>query len=742
MTEWIVTLCILILIVIALRAVLKGKMSLRLQYALWGLVLLRLLVPVTFGHTGISATNLADTRPVQVVESIGATSIPARSFESAYDEVVREYTRQGVDVSALEGSELEALDYEAYERMKSPWTVGDILMAVWLAGVAVIGLWLLLANLHFGAKLRRSRRAFSVEDCPRAVYLSAAVDTPCLFGLFRPAIYVTPETVQDPAQLRHTVQHELTHLRHGDHIWAILRGVCLALHWYNPLVWWAAALSRRDAELACDEGTLTRLGEEERSAYGCTLIAMTCRKRGSLLLTATTMNLSAHSLKERITLIAQKPKMAIYTLVAVVLVAAIAVGCTFTGSSEPSTDQDEPISDDTPYVVAVGSPSTTPVTTIPGLTLTVDPANYESDDPKIAYSLENATDTEYSFGPSSISIEALQDGEWHQLAARTDLDNITFSDIAVMLPPGSTYTGAKTFFAHGDYVPAGTYRLVIGLYAQDDANVSEPLYMAAEFTVGGDGQPLADRPLETVLAELNQDSRFFASYNPTGLFSEQIFQGLSGVYAYGKSTLYGNTLLLEYMPEQQTEILSIFRQLDPAQFVAISEEERQAITDYSGQFVGYITNTDGTSYRIDAYPHGERVTLLVCDYRSGSEQFFYDGPNDAALLDPLFDMFEECRVSNAILDDTARILLAGENTEKTLLRYQNATLVNLVDGITQKAALSASEIAEAAYDVTVTISGDAYRVDTTIGQVSFNGQVYRLSASQLQRLTDLLSQAK
>lgn len=72
--------------------------------------------------------------------------------------------------------------------------------------------------------------------------------------------------------LRHTVEHEITHFRHGDHFWSALRSVCIALHWYNPLVWWAAILSRNDAELACDEGTIRRIGEDARAEYGRTLI--------------------------------------------------------------------------------------------------------------------------------------------------------------------------------------------------------------------------------------------------------------------------------------------------------------------------------------------------------------------------------------------------------------------------------------------------------------------------------------
>lgn len=113
--------------------------------------------------------------------------------------------------------------------------------------------------------------------------------TPCLFGLFHPAIYVTPEALKEPAILKHVIAHETVHFHHGDHCWAILRGLCTALHWYNPLVWWAAILSRQDGETACDADTIRYLGEAERAAYGRTLIDMTCQKPTNPLVTATTM---------------------------------------------------------------------------------------------------------------------------------------------------------------------------------------------------------------------------------------------------------------------------------------------------------------------------------------------------------------------------------------------------------------------------------------------------------------------
>lgn len=85
-------------------------------------------------------------------------------------------------------------------------------------------------------------------------------------------------------------------------------------------------------QFECNELKFRRIGEDGRAEYGRTLISRTCQKHSDLLGTATIMTGSKKSIKERIILIAKKPKMAFYTLVAVLLIAAAAVYCTFTGA--------------------------------------------------------------------------------------------------------------------------------------------------------------------------------------------------------------------------------------------------------------------------------------------------------------------------------------------------------------------------------------------------------------------------
>ena len=339
MTEWIITSCVLILVVIILRTVLKGKISLRLQYALWALVLVRLLIPGSLFSSAVSVMNAVGERPsvpteITVADPPGRWEYPGVELAPTITQTVDE---QG-NVHYTEDLEKWEQDKEAaWQEYKEEHTeyvtlpVADILRTVWYAGMAVMALWLVIGNLRFRLRITRSREV--IKFAPPAVYVTEDVETPCLFGLFHPSVYVTPEVAADETALSHVLAHEETHYHHKDHIWALLRCVCLVLHWYNPLVWLAAALSRRDSELACDEGAIRRLGEEQRAAYGRTLIGLTCTGVGGLLRTATTMTGSKKSIKERIVLIAKKPKMKLYTLIAVILIAVIAAGCTFTGQS-------------------------------------------------------------------------------------------------------------------------------------------------------------------------------------------------------------------------------------------------------------------------------------------------------------------------------------------------------------------------------------------------------------------------
>lgn len=376
MMNWIISSTILIVIIIGLRFLLRGKISLRLQYGLWAIVLVRLLLPVSIGETAISVGNwleqFSQKEEVREVYEFTQVKLPEMSYQQAYQEVADRYESQGVDIEAMpEDKFAETIEYEIQETMTGEVSLAELAKGVWVIGGTIVGLWFLFTNLRFQKKVLRSRKVLCLdtermssdtkellEECRKKlnIYQCDEVDTPCLFGLFHPAIYVTSEALNDEVVLRHVIAHETTHYLHRDYIWGVLRALCLAMHWYNPFVWCAAILSRNDAELACDEAAIVRLGEMERAAYGRTLIGLTYEKPVAVLLTATTMTGSGKSIKERISLIVKKPKMRMYTLVAVVLISIICVGCTFTGAKNEK--QNDEVTDGTEIDTSIESSET------------------------------------------------------------------------------------------------------------------------------------------------------------------------------------------------------------------------------------------------------------------------------------------------------------------------------------------------------------------------------------------------
>ena len=344
LVEWVITSVFLILVVLALRAVLGKRMSARLRYALWAVVLVRLLVPVQLFTSPLAGTRIfSESRMEQNIYNVtdnglekgGPDDILALGGQDGPEAVLTAFPQAPNSPTLPDAPEPPA----APDLTKAPAWLGW----VWLAGSAAVALILLVSNLRFYWRLRRERIPMESADCPLRVYAAVGLPSPCLFGLFRPAMYVTPEAAADPDMLRHVLAHEYTHYRQGDHLWSLLRCAALAAHWWNPLVWLAAVLSQRDAELACDEGALKRLGDGERAGYGNTLLALVTAKPRpvDLFRCATTMAGDKKSLKERISRIAKAPKRVIWAVVVAVLVTALACVCAFgQAEEEPDTEED------------------------------------------------------------------------------------------------------------------------------------------------------------------------------------------------------------------------------------------------------------------------------------------------------------------------------------------------------------------------------------------------------------------
>ena len=341
MTEILITSSVLILALLVLRRVFREKISRRAQYALWLLVLARLLIPVSLPTAGFgvlsaaepaveAASSRLESRAVYVLplDRAPAAEVPAAS-QTQPGQVVETGDSFGYPVLSSDG--------ETVTRYARQLTASELLRYLWYGGMALTGLWFLAGNLRFRWKLRRRRRPYPVEGCPVPVYLAEGwLASPCLVGLLRPAIYLTPAAAAAEERQRHVIAHELTHRRHLDPLWSLLRSVCLVVYWFDPLVWAAALASRTDGELACDEAVLAGLDQEERLAYGRSLLALVPVRRtgGDPFLTATTMAAGKRQLKDRIGRIAQARRTTALALTLALVLAAVTCAATFTAPVE------------------------------------------------------------------------------------------------------------------------------------------------------------------------------------------------------------------------------------------------------------------------------------------------------------------------------------------------------------------------------------------------------------------------
>ncbi|MEM1179487.1 MAG: M56 family metallopeptidase [Acidobacteriota bacterium] len=166
---------------------------------------------------------------------------------------------------------------------------------LWLAAaVAWLGGMLFLLARRLGAYAQLYRWVRSAEpitsgpvahltaSCSRQLGLergvrvleSSAVPGPATFGLLRPVVLLPEGFTErhDEEAQRHMLFHELAHISRFDPLWLLLSQVLVAVHWFNPVLWWAQRQFHVDVESACDATVLQRLQASERPRYGRTLL--------------------------------------------------------------------------------------------------------------------------------------------------------------------------------------------------------------------------------------------------------------------------------------------------------------------------------------------------------------------------------------------------------------------------------------------------------------------------------------
>lgn len=235
-----------ILFVLLARLFLKKAPKI-FSYALWSVVLFRLVCPFSFESAW---SFLPGNDPPVLQEVFDAPTVQ----------------RSGAAAPAATPTVPAAPTGQA---ILPDWNT--VAAVVWLAGIAV----LLVASTASLIKLRRHlRSAVPYRD---NIYLSGQLETAFVIGFIRPKIYL-PANLSD-AEQSFILLHEQTHIKRLDYLVKVVSFFALCLHWFNPLVWLAFALSGKDMEMSCDEAVIKRLGSEVKKDYSSSLLTLAAGKR-------------------------------------------------------------------------------------------------------------------------------------------------------------------------------------------------------------------------------------------------------------------------------------------------------------------------------------------------------------------------------------------------------------------------------------------------------------------------------
>lgn len=248
----------MILLVLALRLLLKKHLPRGIFPTLWCASAVRLLLPIAIS-TPLSVWNLLHT-PVAAqangVISDALTPFPTLATNSA--------VKPAADIAGI-----------------SPQLLVWLVCAILLAAYFVIGYTCMVRQFR-GTRLAPQPSIDALLDrfrflrAPR-ICVSSSRRAPLTFGVFRPTVLLPEDLPVGDAQFQLILAHELAHIRRKDCLRKLLLTVCLCLYWWNPLVWLMVWLANHDMELACDEAVLRALGPDCRKAYALTLLDMAQR---------------------------------------------------------------------------------------------------------------------------------------------------------------------------------------------------------------------------------------------------------------------------------------------------------------------------------------------------------------------------------------------------------------------------------------------------------------------------------
>ena len=305
------TAAMVIAVVLLVRLLLK-KAPKVFSYALWAVVLFRLLCPISFETSVSIVPQLPDT---STGYNLADESIDLAGAGMAAYQAVGDLLNGGLGVQHIPTTEVTEDGMTRYV-MADWWSVWILFgKYVWAAGMAVM---LLYSAFSYRRIKKQTEIAVPIRD---NIWIADEIQSPFVIGFLRPRIYL-PGNLGEKEQ-EYIILHEQHHIRRFDHIFKALAFLALTIHWFNPLVWLAFGLACKDMEMSCDEAVIRKLGGKVRADYSASLLTLATGRR---IIAGTPLAFGEGDTKGRIRNLAKWKMPAVWVIViAAVLCVLLAV---------------------------------------------------------------------------------------------------------------------------------------------------------------------------------------------------------------------------------------------------------------------------------------------------------------------------------------------------------------------------------------------------------------------------------
>ena len=267
--------------ILLFRFIFKNRISPKLQYLMWWLLILRLLMPVTpdIGlHFNLQDMLLKQAHQAELptpapVLDVAPASVP--NTQPSYDSVT----------PAVQPDTDVAPSQHVNPTKSTDWY--SIVFVVWLLGAIGFLGWLIFVKLRYYESLQHlmaggPREVYELYDrcckelCvkPLPLWIVNKSMSPGIAFFGEPVLLVPLSLCGDESRLRFALLHELTHKKRGDHYMTLLLNILRAVYWFDPVVHFAFSELRSDMESACDSDVLAYIGHEQKRGYLTVILDM------------------------------------------------------------------------------------------------------------------------------------------------------------------------------------------------------------------------------------------------------------------------------------------------------------------------------------------------------------------------------------------------------------------------------------------------------------------------------------